>query len=199
MSELYTLFPTPVRVLRGVISEEERQEILNLDAPLLKNFTGVDLYHTEVEYNYFDKYKSRMTEACKELSVDLFCEELDWIITAMWMNVGHPGVGHHTHNHVNSFISGVLYIDNVVEHTKFFRPLQTLGFVMNNVVPNVSNIFNAEYAMLDSLRNRDMILFPSYLQHCVDPNPTQQNRVTVSFNAIPKKLNVGGYCLTLGK
>ena len=29
------------------------------------------------------------------------------------------------HNHVNSFISGVLYVDNVVEHTKFFDPTDT--------------------------------------------------------------------------
>ena len=43
----------------------------------------------------------------------------------------------------------------------------------------------------------DLVLFPSYLMHAVPPNQGER-RITLSFNAIPAKLDSWGYVIRFG-
>ena len=57
--------------------------------------------------------------------------------------------------------------------------------------------YNADKWVSPAPRPGDMVLFPSYLLHAVPPNQGER-RITLSFNAIPVRLDSWGYTISFG-
>ena len=103
-------------------------------------------------------------------------------ITDMWSNVLKPGETHRPHTHSNNILSGVFYVD--AEQTSgiiFTDPRPQAGVIQ----PDVTQQFvdNASLIKYDSMTNR-MILFPSWLQHYVPKNNSNDNRISIAFNVM---------------
>ena len=112
----------------------------------------------------------------------------EFYLTQSWLNFNPPGSSHHRHNHSNSLISGVYYIDTT--------PEDSITFISNNndTITNNSTlqIDVSEFNITNSnmwtvpVKNNDIIFFPSTLFHEVSPNNSSKNRISLSFNVFVK-------------
>lgn len=108
--------------------------------------------------------------------------EVSPYITQSWVNFNDRGQSHHLHNHSNSFISGVFYIQIDQDDGIIFHNLENKPLVIS---PNVYNTFNS-LSWKIIVKNWDLILFPSALFHSVNPNINNQCRISLSFNTYLK-------------
>ena len=97
------------------------------------------------------------------------------------MTVNAPGRGHAVHAHPNSFLSGVYYVETRpgADTITFHDPRSQAAVIRPPVTQLVA--VNADQAVV-TVRNGTLLLFPSWLQHSVDPNTSKGNRISVSFN-----------------
>jgi hypothetical protein len=125
----------------------------------------------------------------------LFGERLGWSLKEMWVNVLDTGGKQAMHNHANSFISGVVYLTAMhpEARTVFMRSPGGVDFAFRNDHAGVSSSgYNADKWVSPAPAPGDVVLFPSYLMHAVPGNPGGR-RITLSFNAIPTRLDSWGY------
>ena len=130
----------------------------------------------------------------------LFGEELDWLIKEMWINRLEPGGFQTVHSHANSFISGVIYLtpSHPSARTTFYRGMGGREFAFANEHKGVRmGPFNAPKWSVPETSPGDMVLFPSFMLHEV-PRNDGDVRMTVAFNAIPKRLKSWDYELSFG-
>lgn len=101
--------------------------------------------------------------------------------TGCWANLNGRGGIHPSHNHPNNYLSGVYYVqlppgaDSIQFHEP--RPQVTM------IAPKVKryNRFNSTLTNVQVKPGR-LILFPAWLVHSVAPNPSDQLRMSISFN-----------------
>jgi uncharacterized protein (TIGR02466 family) len=102
-------------------------------------------------------------------------------ITQCWLNVNRPGERHHRHHHPNSFISGVYYLDSSPDagSIAFHRPgLLELEPARLRGTPFTFDIWKELPA------TGRLLLFPSRLEHSVEPNQSGRDRLSISFNTM---------------
>jgi uncharacterized protein (TIGR02466 family) len=104
-------------------------------------------------------------------------------ITQSWLNWTKPGEYHHTHEHPNSFISGVLYInaDTKEDKIKFHKS----GYQQINLETDVYDMLNAK-SWWFNVKTGDVVIFPSSLTHNVEAVTAGQTRVSLAFNTFLK-------------
>jgi len=123
---------------------------------------------------------------CIEAAAEAALESLkiglrDVEITACWATVNAPGRGHAAHAHPNSFLSGAYYVATRAgaDTINFHDPRSQTGVIRPPVTQLVAA--NADQAVV-AVADGTLLLFPSWLQHSVDPNASTGNRISVSFN-----------------
>ena len=129
----------------------------------------------------------------------LFGERLDWSIKELWFNVLETGGHQSLHNHANSLVSGVIYLTPVSASasTVFVKGLGQAGYVFRNAhAGTASGPFSADKWVMPAVAPGDLVLFPSYLLHEVPVNAGSQ-RISLAFNAVPRRLNAWGYAIGL--
>lgn len=101
-----------------------------------------------------------------------------------WVNFFYPNQSEQQHNHYGNFISGVYYI-NIPENSgvyRFYDPapqkIMWNGAYLNLANKNVSNQTSGTYIPEEG----KMIIFPSWLEHCVMTNKSNQIRISLAFN-----------------
>jgi len=198
MIETYTLFPTPLKLIKNFITNEEREKIIKLNGKNYENKKSSKLQHSSDLKTILEPLKERAESYCTSLGEDLFGQELKWKITSMWRNeltrYGYQVV----HNHCNSFISGIIYVNlpKGSPKTKFYRPEPQSHFIFHNLNPNSkTNMFNSEWSEIGEVQDLDMVIFPSYIKHSVDRMEVDGERITLAFNSIPLKLHSGPYSI----
>ena len=100
-------------------------------------------------------------------------------ITQSWLNYTDKNQYHHKHQHPNSLVSGVLYInsDEKFDKIKFFKEdYQPIKFEVKEY-----NLFNSE-SWWFSVKTGDIILFPSSLTHMVETKEGDNVRTSLAFN-----------------
>jgi len=101
----------------------------------------------------------------------------------MWANINYKGGYNKPHIHPNSLFSGVYYVKTPPNCGKIIfndpRPgIQTsMPARVEGQLPNY--LWREVY--LDTVEGR-IIMFPSWLWHCVEPNESNDIRISVSFN-----------------
>lgn len=102
-------------------------------------------------------------------------------ITACWANVSPSGCGHPGHSHPNNYLSGVYYvkIPRGGDSITFNDPRIQTGIM----APHVTQVdqSNAVQASLPVRAGR-LLVFPSWFVHSVQPNMSQEERISISFN-----------------
>jgi uncharacterized protein (TIGR02466 family) len=182
---IHNLFPTPVgryelgrdltaKELSFLVNQETRSNMGNLtsanntilkakELTKLRDFieTKVSEYFTEV---YNPKHKVNLK------------------ITQSWTNYTKQGEYHHKHEHPNSFVSGVFYVQSEKAKDKiyFYRN----GYQQIKFPPKEWNVWNSDSWWFD-VGTCDLILFPSSLTHMVETVDHEQTRISLSFNTFP--------------
>jgi uncharacterized protein (TIGR02466 family) len=133
--------------------------------------SNYDLY-TNQEFHPLCEYI--LKEICSNL---LFHIETKPYITSMWLNVHGQYGFNHVHVHSGAWYSGVYYL-NCTEKTGNIsftdpRPGAENNFYHKLVEPKIHTIKPI---------TGDLILFPAWLPHLVEPNQDTENRISVAFN-----------------
>lgn len=107
----------------------------------------------------------------------------DFEITGCWANIGAPGSQHSMHSHANNFLSGVYYVKTSpgADTISFRDPREQRSILQPQY--QETNQFNI--AVLNvAAEAGSLIIFPSWLRHSVPPNRSNEDRVSISFNAM---------------
>lgn len=115
-------------------------------------------------------------------------------ITSAWFNLCQIGASQNKHSHANSLISGTLYL-HADKHSEivFHHPLSTDSLHPELYdEPDLSrNEFGLKYHFKETavaVSSGDCLFWPSQLRHGYSNNKTP-NRLTLSFNLMPTRLN----------
>ena len=187
------IFSSPLYVTkRGSNSDSiEEKEIEDIIKEGLCKVGDLDHY-TNNTYIFDTKLKN-LKEFC-EKHIKIYVEkilnprqELDFYITQSWLNVVKPGGSIKLHYHANSIISGAFYVSTEEDDKiHFLNPNTQQTKPMILIEPNEGNPFNANKWSFP-VENNVLVLFPSWLEHSVEPNKkATRNRISFSFNTFTK-------------
>ena len=186
-------FPTPVYIAdlneEGLNQQLERDIIAwsNRDKGLTR--TNVNGWHSHTNMNELPEYK-RLVDLLYEAQRVIYQQEYldsEPYLGNMWANINPPTAMNRAHIHPNSLWSGVYYvktlpnsgylkIDDPRAAASMCRPRQKEG-------STPSRLWRETHF---EPKDGRLIMFPSWLTHCVDPNKSNDIRISVSFNFMQK-------------
>ena len=151
-------------------------------------------WHSTTEMHQIPVFKPLVDELFK-MQMEIYKEELltrEPIIGNMWANINPPGGYNRPHIHPNSHFSGVYYIKAPQNSGEivFNDPRSAAHMVMPERVKDIkppSHLWKEVH--VDPLEGR-IIIFPSWLWHSVQPNKSNDIRISVSFNFLQRGFNV---------
>ena len=190
-------FPTPIYIANlnepGLNEQLERDITAWANKDKGLNRTNVDGWHSPTNMNELPEYK-KLVDVLYEAQRTIYEQEhLDSepYLGNMWANINPPGGMNRAHMHPNALWSGVYYVkahpdsghlkvDDPRAAASMSRPRQKSG-------PTPSRLWRE--TSFEPKAGR-LIMFPAWLTHCVDPNKSNDNRISVSFNFMQKCLMV---------
>ena len=104
-------------------------------------------------------------------------------ITQSWANYTKKGQWHHKHEHPNSFISGVFYVQAQKDIDKIY--FYKNGYQQIKLPTDNYNLYNSDSWWL-GVETGQLILFPSHLTHMVQTVEKDKTRISISFNTFLK-------------
>ena len=183
-----SIFPTPIYI------SKLNRELTNKESSFIDK-TKLDTYNNEGNTTSNDNYILNQ-KAFKDLKTEIDLRVQDYFdkvispannitpyITQSWLNYTETNQYHHKHQHPNSLVSGVFYINCEEEHDKikFFNDKYL------TIKPEIKdwNIWNSETWWF-SVKTGDIILFPSSLTHMVETKQGENTRISLAFNVFIK-------------
>jgi len=133
--------------------------------------------------NLFHQYELENFKLFLDVNVRNFLSLLgedvkDYLITDCWLTKSTINSYGHIHNHMPADISGVFYIKTNEEDGNIFfeNPLQiSYSSSLGN-----KNLFHPSYSV--SPKKGKILLFPGWVNHGINTNKTNSERISVSFN-----------------
>ena len=194
--EIHGIFPYPVYVTK---------RDSNLDATEEKEIEDVKKEMNHNEFNsisantyIFNTKLKKIKEFC-ERHIKMYVEEIinpkeglaDFYITQSWLNITKPDEHHQVHNHQNSIVSGVFYVSTVEDDKIYFYDNDGLTKNRIEFENKGFNIWNSS-SWFFTIEKNDLILFPSWMTHSVEPNPNATgDRISLAFNVFAKGMRGG--------
>ncbi len=122
-----------------------------------------------------------MIEAGEAALRSIDAEHNGLTITGCWANINPPEARHRAHTHPNNYLSGVYYVKvpQGGNHISFTDPRVQRSVMQPRFKQDT--LLNASVINME-VSEGVMILFPSWLQHDVRRNASQEERVTIAFN-----------------
>ena len=148
--------------------------------------TNVKGWHSPTNMHTIPVFKPLVDELYKmqsEIYKEEFLERKP-ILGNMWANINYKGALNRPHVHANSLFSGAYYI-KVPNNSGFLKindPRQGTHFIKPARKDGIP-IYLAPEVHIEPKENR-IIMFPSWLEHCVEMNESDDIRISVSFNFI---------------
>ena len=108
-------------------------------------------------------------------------------ITQSWLNYTKPGEYHHKHEHPNSFLSGVMYINADPKKDK----IHFYNNKYRQIKPELKewNWWNSDSWWFE-VKTGGIVIFPSNLTHMVEQTQSEDTRISLAFNTFLKG-NIG--------
>ena len=188
-------FPTPVYIKEIPNARELNfyleKNILqwNKKDPKGVNKTNVNGWHSQTDMNKREEYNP-LTKQLFNMQEEIFKKELlteKPVLGNMWANINYPGGYNRPHLHPNSLFSGVYWIKTPANCGKFmiYEPRQGAQCTMPNrkegkLPPELWR--EVHYTP----RAGTILMFPAWLWHEVQPNKSQDIRISISFNFLQR-------------
>ena len=183
------LFPTPV-VFTNIGRELTAKEKKYLEEQSKHTHDNMGNTTSNNRYILRDKEMKGISdvidEAVHHFFQNVICpkhKDVSLYTTQSWLNYTKEGQYHHKHEHPNSVVSGVFYInaDPEVDKIYFFKSgYKQIKFPTENFNP-----FNSE-SWYFTVKTGDIVLFPSYLTHMVETKAGKNVRTSLAFNTFAK-------------
>jgi len=187
-SSINGIFPTPIYI------SKLNRELTNKELSFIDK-TKLDTHNNEGNTTSNDNYILNQ-KSFKTLKDELDLRIKDYFykvispsnnitpyITQSWLNYTETNQYHHKHQHPNSLVSGVFYINcnEEFDKIKFYKEKY------QTIKPEVKdwNIWNSETWWF-AVKTGDIILFPSSLTHMVETKQGDNTRISLAFNVFIK-------------
>ena len=149
--------------------------------------TNMNGWHSKTNMHEMPQFKLLVDELFK-MQHQIYKEE--WLdrqpkLGNMWANINYPGGYNRPHIHPNSLFSGVYYVQTEPNCRKLVcnDPRPGIQSNMPSRVKGQPPKHLWREVHLEPKVNR-IIMCPSWLWHCVEPNESNDIRISVSFNFI---------------
>jgi len=187
-AEIHPLFATPVYItkLNREFTGEENNYINKIKLDCHKNasnYTSRD--NNMINNKPFSSLRKELSKVIKDYFNRVLgsSNHIKPYITQSWLNYTDTAQYHHVHNHPNSLVSGVVYINadkdnDTIEfqsHRHSIIEPQTKEF----------NMFNSTKWWFP-VNTGQVFLFPSYLSHSVNTKMGTNTRISLAFNVFIK-------------
>jgi len=188
-------FPTPVYIAN--INDQNLNQQLERDIIAWSNRdkglsrTNVKGWHSTTNMNELPEYKKLVDILYEAQRIIYEQENLDSepFLGNMWANINPPGAMNRAHVHPNSLWSGVYYVKALKNsgHLKVDDPRAAASMSRPRQKSGARPSRLWREAHFEPIAGR-LIMFPSWLTHAVDPNESNEIRISVSFNFMQKCL-----------
>ena len=189
---MHLFFSTPVWIdqinnfesinseLKNYIYQEQEKDP---DDVKKSNFKGwhsesFDLKNENLK-NFINEISKNIGAAVNDMGWDLEAQIVK--ITNMWAIINKNKAFNERHHHGNSALSAAYYVkaENNAGNIVFFDPRQ--ANVFHHPVAKKANDLNGQIKSITP-KAGTLVLFPSYLEHKVEENLSDEERIVVSFN-----------------
>lgn len=186
--DIQPLFATPYfRAEVGhAISEDQVKFIKNLK--MIKNR---DNYISENLYIFNEPELKSIADVIQE-ALDTYAEKVMGIsqklyVTQSWSLMNDTNVGMHAHAHSNSLVSGSLYYCELPEPGSRLIFDRHATYQRLQLLPQSgkANFYNTPTNMIVP-KSKEVLLFPSDVNHAVEPNLSNTPRRAIAFNCFVK-------------
>ncbi len=190
-SEVIPMFPTLVwkiqlgdRVRNGLDATiaSAVQSLRRDPAPLARGagWQSVTTLHEREEFEDLCACVNRATKGILDF-LQVGCDAFE--ITGCWITVLAKGAAHRIHSHPNNFLSGVYYVRTPAgaDTINFHDPRKQTAVIRPPVTKLTAE--NTDQVVV-RVTAGSLLMFPSFVEHSVDANPSEEERVSVSFNVM---------------
>jgi uncharacterized protein (TIGR02466 family) len=163
--------------------EEECIRRSTLDSGRIATNTGWQSNNIFSDDDFFSDFILEIEEQANRFAKELeICQKVK--LNNSWININGYKDFNRRHTHQNSIISGVFYIKvpDKSSRLRFYHPAFHLmvrdwnvDIKYNEYTSDIWNIIPEE---------GKLVLFPSWLEHEVDQNLSQEKRISISFNLV---------------
>jgi len=193
--ELY--FPTPIYVKDIndlTLNKQLERDIItwsNQDRGVQR--TNMKGWHSTTDMHEKPEYK-KLVDLLFDAQKHIYKEEMlssEPFLGNMWANINPPGGYNMPHIHPNSLWSGVYYVKTTKDcgHLKLEDPRSVSLMSRPKHVEGQLPARLWREAHFEPVAGR-LIMFPSWVNHCVEPNMSNEIRVSVSFNFLQRNFVV---------
>jgi uncharacterized protein (TIGR02466 family) len=187
--EKFNLFKADLFLERDVGTDEQYNDLLRQIRFFQKNninpapYSNENCWRTESKYENIDwiiqSLKKLLSEFISEYKYELESKNLDYnkISYFYWTNVNGPRSRNARHAHVKSHFSAVYYVQGQdTGSLRLINPANSLS-ECNPSAPYISDIVYPP-------KDRDLIMWPAWVPHEVDPNYSERERINVVFDIV---------------
>ena len=186
-------FPTPIYIAdikHPTLNQELERDIVTWskqDKGIVR--TNVQGWHSTTNMHELPEYQKlvRMLYECQKTIYEQEHYESEPFLGNMWANINPPGGMNRAHQHPNSLWSGVYWIKTPKDcgDLKIDDPRSSAAMCRPRQKPGKLPTRLHRETHYKPIAGR-CIMFPSWLMHCVDPNQSNDIRISVSFNFMQK-------------
>jgi len=185
---------------------------LQISSDLLEHVNSLEMVSTNLNNSLISKEMNVLSlKEFKELRNQIgnnilyfLCEEcglpkdIQVEITSSWVNIHKKGDWAQSHKHMNSILSGVIYLSTPEKcgNIVFDNPCELFGRTIIFDYQSHNQLNRGEYE-IEPKKNK-LYLFPSHLVHSVLRNESDDDRISLAFNCyIRTKVQSEGKFFTL--
>tara|TARA_R100000908_G_C3752532_1_gene147006 strand:- start:838 stop:1461 length:624 start_codon:yes stop_codon:yes gene_type:complete len=190
-SIIQNLFPTPIymtNIDRG-FTKQELKFVANQKKHTCTNEGNISTIDNYIlNRKELKNIKKFIDDCCKDYLEKIICpkDNIKLYVTQSWLNYTEKDQYHHSHEHPNSIISGVFYLDTDKENDniKFFSSVKYQQ-IKPEINENKYNLYNST-SWWFPVENGKLIMFPSSTTHRVDNKKGSNTRISLAFNTFYK-------------
>lgn len=182
------MFAMPIYQAMIGVDQTDREQLIN------ERFTRISVGNGDISHDKYILENTRFANLKQKLleNINFFLKErlaiannVEFFITNSWIMKHYRGDWSNKHFHENSLLSGIYYVqcDQISGDVGFVKPDHYLnlfpsvfGFKFNS-----HNEFNSKEWWFTP-REGELFLFPSHLEHVVDPSESDRDRICIAFN-----------------
>jgi hypothetical protein len=186
--EISGVFPTPVYIshMDRPFTPSEMEIFQNAEQKTIPNAGNITSANNYILNDPgLESIRNILTAHTAEFIKRIYSPKYEIVpyITQSWANYTKKNQYHHTHEHPNSFISGVLYINANEAHDKI--TLHKKSYQQIKPVPTEWNWYNSD-SWFYTVKTGMIILFPSGTTHNVETKVGDNKRISLAFNTFFK-------------
>ncbi len=185
------LFPTALFSFQVKNSAELNQQLLQIVYQLKQQdpgHTASNILGWHSRINLFDLpelafFKQLIDAAIAEVAQAVGYSEVKITPANCWANINPKYASNKIHDHANCLLSGVYYVKTPPNsgNLTFYDPREAKTFYKPKVSAFTAYTGDAVGYAVEA---GTLLIFPSWLKHGVDPNLSDDDRVSISFNYV---------------